>query len=63
MELSLRSSASPPGSSHFLFGGRGTGKWTWCMHQHTDAVLVDLLAPDALRVSIAGNAKAHRKSC
>jgi len=50
MELSPRFFAPPAGSSHFLFGARGTGKSTWCMQQHPEAVLLDLLAPDALRL-------------
>ena len=33
----------------FLFGPRGTGKSTWLKQHYTDAVVIDLLAPEVFR--------------
>ncbi len=40
----------PPEQSFFLFGPRGTGKSTWIRSRYPDAVLIDLLSPDAFRL-------------
>jgi len=42
-----------PGASFFLFGPRGTGKSTWLKQQYPNALLVDLLKPQNLRVYYA----------
>jgi len=39
----------PPKGHFFLFGPRGTGKSTWLKQAHSDALWVDLLAPDVQR--------------
>lgn len=39
----------PPKGHFFLFGPRGTGKSTWLKRPHSDALWVDLLAPDVHR--------------
>ncbi len=38
-----------PETSFFLFGPRGTGKSTWLRQNLPEAVLVDLLRPEAER--------------
>jgi len=43
----------PPAGSYFLFGPRGTGKSTWLRAACPDALRVDLLAPDVLRLYAA----------
>lgn len=43
----------PPQGSFFLFGPRGTGKSTWCRMQIEDALRIDLLQPDQLRLYLA----------
>jgi uncharacterized protein len=58
-----------PEQSFFLFGPRGTGKSTWLQQNHSDALWVDLLAPDIQRrlearperlgELISGNPKKH----
>ncbi|MBN1464922.1 ATP-binding protein [candidate division KSB1 bacterium] len=50
MELYIPRFLRPPDSSYFLFGPRGTGKSTYLMHEHPDALTVDLLKPDLFRL-------------
>ena len=38
-----------PATHYFLFGPRGTGKSTWLGMVHPEALVLDLLAPDAER--------------
>ncbi len=38
-----------PRQSFFLFGPRGTGKSTWLKQHFSDAVVIDLLAPEVFR--------------
>ncbi len=38
-----------PKQSFFLFGPRGTGKSTWLKRHFSDAVVIDLLAPEVFR--------------
>ena len=40
---------SPPDSSFFLFGPRGTGKTTWLRQRLPEALVVNLLEPDIAR--------------
>ena len=43
-----------PGKDHFfLLGPRGTGKTSWCTHEFSDALRVDLLNPAILRRYLA----------
>lgn len=37
------------GQSFFLFGPRGTGKSTWLKQHYSEAVMIDLLAPEVFR--------------
>jgi hypothetical protein len=37
------------GTTLFFLGPRGTGKTSWCTHEHPDALRVDLLNPAVLR--------------
>jgi predicted AAA+ superfamily ATPase len=39
----------PPRRSFYLFGPRGTGKSTWVVSEHPDALRIDLLQPDQFR--------------
>jgi len=39
----------PPGGHYYLFGPRGTGKSTWLRRTYSDALWLDLLAPDVER--------------
>lgn len=48
MELVRRFFQEPEGS-YFLFGPRGTGKSTWIGQRYPEALVVDLLEPEALR--------------
>ncbi|MFH1024637.1 MAG: AAA family ATPase [Planctomycetota bacterium] len=49
MELSSRF-FNPPDQSYYLFGPRGTGKSTWVKQRYPDALVVDLLDPEAYRM-------------
>lgn len=49
MEFVPRFFRAPP-SSYFLFGPRGTGKSLWTQHTYPDALRIDLLEPDTLRL-------------
>lgn len=44
-------SFQPPKGHFLLFGPRGTGKSTWIKQTWPQALRIDLLAPDTLRVS------------
>ena len=52
MELQRRF-FEPPRQSFFLFGPRGTGKTTWLRQAFPDALIIDLLLPDAVRELVA----------
>jgi len=45
---------TPPQTSFFLFGPRGTGKSTWLKQRYPTAFWVDLLDPEKLRFFAAG---------
>lgn len=49
MESILPRVFTPPASSFFLFGPRGTGKSTWLRRTMPDAVWIDLLEADVFR--------------
>jgi uncharacterized protein len=43
-----------PGTQHFfLLSPRGTGKTSWCLHQFPEALRIDLLEPETLRLFAA----------
>ena len=46
---SVKRFLSPPDSSFFLFGPRGTGKTTWLRQRLPEALVVNLLEPDIAR--------------
>jgi hypothetical protein len=39
----------PPSRSFYLFGPRGTGKSTWVLCEHPEALRIDLLQPEQFR--------------
>lgn len=41
---------APPEQSYYLFGPRGTGKSSWTVRQHPDALRLDFLQPDVVRM-------------